>query len=321
MERLLGHLGSLSVPADAAPAVHVRGLVKAYDQRVVVDHLDLSAAAAAVTAVLGPNGAGKTTTIEICEGLRRPDSGCVEVLGRPPTDPSLRGRVGVMLQDGGVYGSVSAREALVHAASLYAAPHRPEALIDTLGLTDVATVPSRRLSGGQRQRLSLALAIVGRPELVFLDEPTAGLDPHARRQVWGLVSDMRAAGVAVVLTTHYLEEAEHLADEVVIVDDGQVIAAGKPRDLVSIDGADSELTFTAAPGLDLTGLVQRLPDDSSAQEVSRGTYLVSTPGLADALAVVSGWFTDSGTTPTSIASARRSLEDVFMELTSEDDRP
>ena len=314
------------LPTVPDPAVRVRDLVVRYGPRTAVSGLSFEAPASRVTALVGPNGAGKSTTVEACVGLRGAASGTVEVLGEVVRadgrgSSARRARIGVMLQDGGVYGSVSAREALVHAASLYAAPHRPEALIDTLGLTDVATVPSRRLSGGQRQRLSLALAIVGRPELVFLDEPTAGLDPHARRQVWGLVSDMRAAGVAVVLTTHYLEEAEHLADEVVIVDDGQVIAAGKPRDLVSIDGADSELTFTAAPGLDLTGLVQRLPDGSSALEVSRGTYLVSTPGLADALAVVSGWFTDSGTTPTSIASARRSLEDVFMELTSEDDRP
>jgi ABC-2 type transport system ATP-binding protein len=309
------------VSADAAPAVRVERLVKAYDGRVVVDHLDLQAPSGAVTAVLGPNGAGKTTTIEICEGLRRPDSGLVEVLGLSPTHPDLRSRVGVMLQEGGVYGSVSSREALSHAASLYSSPQPPDLLIETLGLADVATVPSRRLSGGQRQRLGLALAIVGRPELVFLDEPTAGLDPHVRRQVWDLVVDLRAAGVCVVLTTHYLEEAEHLADQVVIVDGGRVIAAGHPRDLVSNGGADARLVFTASPGLELAGLIRRLPDGSSARETGRGSYEVRTPGLGDAVALVSTWFTECGVTPTSISSAHRSLEDVFLELTSEDDRP
>jgi ABC-2 type transport system ATP-binding protein len=306
--------------AIAAPAVRVEQLLKGYDDRLAVDRLDLVAHMGAVTAVLGPNGAGKTTTVEICEGLRSADSGLVQVLGRPPIDPWLRSRVGVMLQEGGVYGTISAREALRHAAALYRTPHAPDALLSALGLGDVATVPSRRLSGGQRQRLYLALAIVGRPLVVFLDEPTAGLDPHSRRTVWELIRALRQSGVGVLLTTHYLEEAEHLADHVVIVDHGRTIAAGPPGEIVAnAPGAtQARLQFTASAALDLTNLITALPHGSSAREVNPGTYEVCAPELADALASVSAWFTAVGVTPISISSDRRTLEDVFLELTAEE---
>jgi ABC-2 type transport system ATP-binding protein len=288
-----------------------------------VEGLDLVAQMGQVTAVLGPNGAGKTTTVEICEGLRTPDSGLVRVLGRSPVDPWLRSRVGVMLQEGGVYGTVSAREALRHAAALYRTPHDPESLTAALGLSDVATVPSRRLSGGQRQRLCLALAIVGRPLVVFLDEPTAGLDPHSRRTVWDLIRALRQAGVGVILTTHYLDEAEQLADHVVIVDNGHTIAAGPSSDLIATTptggtSGGSRLHFTAGAALDLSELISALPAGSTAQEISPGTYEVCTPGLTDALSGVSAWSTTTGVTLTSISSDRRTLEDVFLELTAED---
>ena len=298
-------------------ALEVQGLVKSYADRTVVDHLSLQADRGQVTAVLGPNGAGKTTTVEICEGLRTPDAGTVRVLGLAANDRQLRSRVGVMLQDGGIYGSVSASEALTHAAALYRSPQTPSDLLDSLHLDDVATVPSRRLSGGQRQRLALALALIGRPELVFLDEPTAGLDPHARKAVWELITNLREAGVAVVLTTHYLEEAEQLADHVVIIDHGSVMASGKPHDLVA-SGTHSRLHFRTTPALDLSGLQARLPAGSEVRESSPGAYVVSTPGLADALAPVSQWFVDYGVTPSSINSGRRTLEDVFLELTGEE---
>ncbi|MFL6287918.1 MAG: ABC transporter ATP-binding protein [Actinomycetes bacterium] len=302
------------------PAVRVEQLLKAYDGRPVVDDLDLVAQMGQVTAVLGPNGAGKTTTVEICEGLRTPDSGMVRVLGRSPADPWLRSRVGVMLQEGGVYGTVSARDALRHAAALYRTPHDPESLMAALGLSDVATVPNRRLSGGQRQRLALALAIVGRPLVVFLDEPTAGLDPHSRRTVWELIKALRQAGVGVLLTTHYLDEAEQLADHVVIVDHGRAIAAGPPSDLIAYAtrGSRSRLRFTAAVALDLGILISSLPAGSTAQEISPGTYEVRAPGVTDALSGVSAWCTTMGVTLTSISSDRRTLEDVFLELTAED---
>ena len=219
-------------------AVVVDGLEKRYGATIALAGLSLTAPAAAVTAVLGPNGAGKTTTVEICAGLRRADAGEVTVLGLDPARDAdrLRTQVGVMPQTGGsgaagIYPAVRPREALRLFAALYANPIDPEALLERLDLTGAADPPWRRLSGGQQQRLSLALAIVGRPSLVFLDEPTAGLDVHGKHATWSLVEDLRNAGVTVVLTTHAMDDAERLADHVVIVDHGRVVAAGTPSEL------------------------------------------------------------------------------------------
>jgi ABC-2 type transport system ATP-binding protein len=188
-------------------AVEVVDLVKRYGGVTAVDGLTAVVEQGRVTAVLGPNGAGKTTTIEMCEGYRRPDSGTVRVLGLDPRRDAraLRPRVGVMLQAGGVYPGVKAVEMLRHVAALHAHPLDVDALVDRLGLGSAGRTAYRRLSGGQQQRLSLAMAVVGRPELVFLDEPTAGLDPQARRATWELVEDLRGDGVTVVLTTHYMD--------------------------------------------------------------------------------------------------------------------
>src|SRR5882757_1867779 len=217
------------------PAVEVTGLVKRYGTRTAVDGLDLTVARGGVTAVLGPNGAGKTTTVEICEGYRRPDQGVVRVLGLDPVTQGglLRPRIGVMLQSGGVYPGARAVEMLQHAATLYADPVDPALLVERLGLESCGRTPYRRLSGGQQQRLALAMAVVGRPELFFLDEPTAGLDPQARHATWGLVRDLRSDGVSVILTTHHMDEAEQLADDVAIIDAGKVIAQGSPEQLCS----------------------------------------------------------------------------------------
>jgi ABC-2 type transport system ATP-binding protein len=227
----------------------VRGLVKAYAGRPAVDGLDLTAARGRVTAILGPNGAGKTTTVEICEGLRAADAGQVRVLGRDPRTDSaeLRTRVGVMLQDGGLPTGAHALALLHRVAQFYARPHHVEALADRLGITAYATTAVRRLSGGERQRLALALALVGRPELVFLDEPTAGLDPQARHAVWDLVREARAAGTSIVLTTHAMDEAERLADQVAILSHGRLVASGTPVELTT-SGRSLEDVY-----LDLTG--------------------------------------------------------------------
>jgi ABC-2 type transport system ATP-binding protein len=233
------------------PALEVSGLTKRYGARTALDGVALTAPAAAVTAVLGPNGAGKTTLVEICAGYRRPDAGTAQVLGRPPTDRSLRPRVGVMLQSGGVYPGARAGEMVRLLASYAAQPLDPDALLARVGLARVARTTYRRLSGGEQQRLKLAMAIVGRPELVFLDEPTAGLDPQSRRATWALVEELRDSGVTVVLTTHYLEEAERLADHVVVVDHGRVVAAGSPADLTggtrSLEDVFFELVGEAFP--------------------------------------------------------------------------
>ena len=220
------------------PAVLVDGLEKRYGATTALAGLSLTAPAGAVTAVLGPNGAGKTTTVEICAGLRRPDAGQVRLLGLDPTrdHEALRASVGVMPQTGGsgaagIYPTVRPREALRLFASLYVDPLDPDVLLERLDLTAAAGTPWRRLSGGQQQRLSLALAIVGRPSLVFLDEPTAGLDVHGKHATWALVDDLREAGVTVILTTHAMDDAEHLADHVVIVDHGRAVAAGTRDEL------------------------------------------------------------------------------------------
>jgi ABC-2 type transport system ATP-binding protein len=309
--------GAAYTPGVSAPALEVSGLVKRYGGRSVVDRLSLTAASGAVTAVLGPNGAGKTTTIECCEGLRRPDAGGVRVLGLDPVRDGarLRPRIGVMLQDGGLPTGARAGEVLAHVAALHASPLDHLALARTLGLDPVLRTTVRRLSGGQRQRLALAASVVGRPELVFLDEPTAGLDPQARLAVWGLVRSLREAGVAVVLTTHLMDEAERLADHVVVVDHGRVVAQGTPAELTR--GADV-LQFNGPPGLDLASLRAALPEGVAVAEPVPGRYAVEgvrEPLGPGAVATVTAWCAAHGVMPEGLALGRRTLEDVFLELT------
>jgi ABC-2 type transport system ATP-binding protein len=210
------------------PAVLVSGLSKRYGGVVALDGASWQAERGAVTAVLGPNGAGKTTMVECCEGLRRPDGGQVRVLGADPwhAGPAHRARVGVMLQDGGLPASARPLRLLRHLSSMYAAPAPLDPLVRRLGIDEFAGTSVRRLSGGQRQRVALAAALVGRPEVAFLDEPSAGLDPHARLDVWELVRSLADQGAAVVLTTHSFEEAERLADHIVVVAAGTVVAQG-----------------------------------------------------------------------------------------------
>jgi ABC-2 type transport system ATP-binding protein len=316
------------------PAVEITGLVKRYDGRAVVDGLDLRAEHGAVTAVLGPNGAGKTTTVECCEGLRTPDDGRVRVLGLDPrTDAaSLRPRVGVMLQDGGLPTGARALELLRHVAAMYARPRDVDELADRLGLGSFARTTVRRLSGGQRQRLALATAVVGRPELVFLDEPSAGMDPQARRAVWDLVRELRGDGVAVVLTTHLMDEAETLADHVAVVDHGHVIAQGAVRDLLTSHD-DRTLRFSAPAGLDTAALVAALepavagtanrPTDGPApgvgvREVAPGDYTVTGAVDPALLARLTAWCAERGVLAHRITVGRRTLEDVFLDLTGRD---
>jgi ABC-2 type transport system ATP-binding protein len=218
--------------------------------RPVLDGLSLTAAFAAVTAVLGPNGAGKTTLIRCCTGLLRPDSGTVTVLGSEPGSPAANDRIGLMPQSAGAWSGVRPKELLAYLASLYATPVPVADLCAHLGVDAFDGTPYRRLSGGQQQLVNLAGAIVGRPELVFLDEPTAGLDPHMRHRVWDLVTALRNAGVAVVLTTHSMDEAERLADQVVLLNAGRGVASGTVAELTA--GSTLEATF-----LELTTPEQR----------------------------------------------------------------
>jgi len=300
-------------------ALEVDGLVKRYGGRTVVDGLSLRVRRGTVLALLGPNGAGKTTTVEVCEGFREPDGGSVRVLGRSARDSALRPRVGVMPQSGGGYPGLRAGELLRLVAAYYREPLAPRDLLERLGLVDVERTSWRRLSGGQQQRLSLAMAIVGRPELVFLDEPTAGLDPQARRATWELVEALRADGVSVVLTTHLLDEAERLADDVVIVDAGRVVAAGTVVELTT-DGASGQLRFTATPGLDLDLLLQALPEGCVGKESPAGQYLLEGPIDPQLLAAVTSWCATQGVLAQDLRVEQRSLEDVFLEVTGREQR-
>ena len=306
----------------SALAVEIDGLVKNYGRTAAVAGLSLRAERSQVTAILGPNGAGKTTTIEICEGYRRPDQGIVRVLGLDPIRDAkrLRPKVGVMLQSGGIPTAARAGEYLRVMASFYADPITPALLLDRLGLAGCARTPFRRLSGGQQQRLSLAAAVIGRPELVFLDEPTAGLDPQARHATWSLIGGLRAAGTAVILTTHYMEEAERLADQVVVVDHGRLVAAGTPAELT---GTAGQLRFRAEPGLDTDSLVAALPPGSAAKESPAGYYVVEVHDGVDPrlLAAVTAWCAEHGVLAQSLRIESRTLEDVFLELTGRELRP
>jgi ABC-2 type transport system ATP-binding protein len=299
--------------ADIA-AVEIEALVKRYGTTIAVDGLSVTARRGEVTALLGPNGAGKTTTVEICEGFRHADAGTVRVLGLDPAADGrrLKPRVGVMPQSGGVPTTARAGEFLQLMASFYAHPIDPAALLDRLGLTEHARTPHRRLSGGQRQRLSLAAALVGRPELVFLDEPTAGLDPQARHSTWELTEELRAAGVSVVLTTHNMDEAERLADHVIIVDRGRVVAQGRTAELT---GAERQLRFRARPGLGLDELLTALPAGSAAKESPAGHYVVEGDVRPELLATVTAWCAAHGVMTEDLRIERRTLEDVFLELT------
>ncbi len=299
-------------------ALHVRGLVKRFGSVTAVDGIDLDLAAGSVLALLGPNGAGKTTTVEICEGFQRADAGEVRVLGTDPAGApdALRARVGVMPQGGGAYPGVRAAEMLRLVATCSARPLDPAWLLDVLGLTDGARTPYKRLSGGQQQRLALACAVIGRPELVFLDEPTAGMDPQARRLVWELVSALRRDGVAVLLTTHLMEEAEALADDVVIIDHGRVVAHGSPASLTK--GTPDELRFRARPGMQLDGLGAALPAGYRASETAAGRYVVRGRIDPSVLSTITAWCAQQGALADDVQIDRRSLEDVFLELTGRD---
>ncbi|KLL11921.1 ABC transporter ATP-binding protein [Protofrankia coriariae] len=308
-------------------AVEVSSLVKTYWPRSnraihAVNDLSLTVVAGSVTALLGPNGAGKTTTIEICEGFRRPDAGHVRVLGLDPArdGPALRPRVGVMLQSGGVYPGARAGEMLALIAAHHRDPLDVIALLERVGITEVAGMPYRRLSGGQQQRLALAMALVGRPELVFLDEPTAGMDVQARRATWELIEQLRIAGVTVVLTTHAMDEAERLADHVVIVDHGKVLAAGSPAELTS-GGAKGELRFRALAGLDIDRLELALPSGTVAREGPPGRYVIQGKVDPQMLAAVTAWCAGNGVMAEDLQVEQRSLEDVFVELTGSALRP
>ena len=303
----------------AAPAVEINGLVMRYGPKTAVDELSLTVPRHTITAVLGPNGAGKTTTLETCEGYRRPQQGTVRVLGLDPVRDrrDLLPRIGVMLQAGGAWSGVRAMEMLHHVARLHAHPLDVDALAERLGLGDCGGTPYRRLSGGQQQRLGLAMAVVGRPELVFVDEPTAGMDPQARRSTWDLLEELRADGVTVVLTTHYMDEAERLADQIHIIDQGRLIASGTPLQLTRGGTvATIRLVVTRPFPAEAPELLRlALGADTEVAVLDEVSLLVTGPADASTLAKVSRWCEESGVLPESLTLGQRNLEDVFLQLT------
>ena len=297
----------------------VDGLVMTYGAKRAVDGLSLSVERASITAVLGPNGAGKTTTLETCEGYRRPQSGTVRVLGLDPVAdrPELLPRIGVMLQGQGAWSGVRAMEMLRHVARLHADPLPIEPLAERLGLGECGRTPYRRLSGGQQQRLGLAMALVGRPELVFVDEPTAGMDPAARRTTWDLLRELRGSGVTVVLTTHYLEEAEQLADQVHIIDHGRLIASGTPLELTR-GGASATIRLVVTrpfPPGSPESLAGALGLGTEVTQLDERSLRVTGPADSTTLATVSAWCEHHDVLPESLTLGQRNLEDVFLELT------
>ena len=308
-----GPAPQVASPVVGAPVVEVEDLVIRYGARTAVDGISFAVGAGEVVALLGPNGAGKTSTVEALEGYRRPSAGRVRVLGLDPVADAaaLIPRIGVMLQAGGVYPGIRPVEAMHLFASYYADPADPDALLERVGLGRVSRSTWRQLSGGEQQRLSLALALVGRPEVAFLDEPTAGVDPGGRQVVRRLVAELRDQGVAVLLTTHELEEAERCADRVLIVDHGKVVAAGTPAELMTSGGG--EIRFGAPRGLDTSALGADL--GAPVVEASPGEYVVGAPPSPTTVAALTTWLARHDVALADLRAGRQSLEDVFLRLT------
>jgi len=278
-------------------AVVVRGLHKHYGETRAVDGLDLQVEPGEVFAVLGPNGAGKTTTVEILEGHRHRDSGEVSVLGVDPAraDRHWRSRIGIVLQDAGDQAELTVSEVIRHFAEYYPTPRDADEVIDAVGLTEKAGTRTRQLSGGQRRRLDVALGIVGRPELLFLDEPTTGFDPEARRAFWELIRGLRKDGTTILLTTHYLDEAENLADRVAVIRDGRVLALDTPKNLGGRAASEATVRWIE------NGAHRELATSAPTRVVSELTARLAGPsGEVSGLEVL-----------------RPSLEDVYLTLIGE----
>ena len=300
-----------------SPAIDVRDLVISYPNttKPAVNGVSFQVEPGEVLAILGPNGAGKTSTVETLEGYRRATSGSVIVLGFHPIDDAkeLRARIGVMLQRNGVYLTMGPREVLRLFADYYGdRADDPDALLERVGLGGVATTPWRRLSGGEQQRLSLALAVIGRPEVAFLDEPTAAIAPTARHTVRSLIGELRDGGVAVVLTTHDLADAEALADQVLIMDGGSIVASGTPAELTRADASDG-IRFIAPPNIDVADLSRAL--GAPVRETVAGSYVAAIEPTSRNVATLTGWLAEHDLALDDLQAGRRPLEDLFIRLT------
>lgn len=292
--------------------------MKSYANRRVVDGLTFDVPPGVVCALLGPNGAGKTTTVECIEGFRQPDEGSVRVLGYDPIAErtELIPRLGVMLQEGGTYQAASPREMLRLYARFYAEPLDPEDLLERVGLANQSGQRFRTLSGGQKQRLNLALALVGRPEVILLDEPTAGMDPQARQGTWAEIRRLRDAGATVLLTTHFMDEAERLADIVAVIDQGRLLALDSPAALVA-GNANTHILVTTPATIDIAALSAAVK--APVRQDGAGRYVVEAG--ADRIPAISAWFAQEDLPVTGISAGGNGLEEVFLRLTESQVRP
>lgn len=296
-----------AVPSD--PAVEVSGLRVRYGDRWAVDGASWSARAGEVTALLGANGAGKTTSVEVACGLRPATSGTVRLLGRRPSDPAVRARTGVMLQEGGLYPSARPLAWLRHLARLYPRALDPAATLAAVGIDPGTRTTTRRMSGGEQQRVKLAAALLPRPEVLFLDEPTAGVDAAGRRELLGLLRTRADEGAAIVLTTHLLADVEELADRIVVLRAGRVVADGTLGDLT---GSGDALRFRGPLRLDTASLEAALPGGYRVVERDPGSYVVRGPATPQALATVAAWCAQHGVLPSSLAVGSQSLEELLL---------
>ncbi|MEB3106307.1 ABC transporter ATP-binding protein [Corynebacterium pseudotuberculosis] len=296
------------------PVLELTHVVKRFGTKEAVAGLSLRAYSGQILAFLGPNGAGKTTTIEMCEGFQKPTSGTIRVLGIDPTKhpDAVRQKVGIMLQGGGSYSGIRVQEMLNLTASYSKDPLDTDWLLQVLGLDSHRTTTYRRLSGGQKQRLSLALALVGRPQLVFLDEPTAGMDAQSRLVVWKLIRSLKADGVTVILTTHLMDEAQALADRVAIIDQGRLIAEGTTEELRASKKSGTSAVFSTSTALPLSsGFLEGI----AVREIKPLHYGITGELSPDILARLSTTAAQENVLITSWETKTKSLEDIFLDLT------
>lgn len=307
-------------PLHGDEAIVVANFSKSYGSNRVVDQLNFTVQRGELFALLGPNGAGKTTTVETLEGYRAPDQGSIRVLDLDPIKQGalLKPQIGVMLQQDGLYPALRPKEVLQLFAGYYEHPQNVDALIERVGLRSALKIRCRRLSGGQKRRLALAVALIGSPRLVFLDEPTAGMDPQARLATWEIVRELKNQGVTILLTTHLMDEAERLADRVAIIDHGRLIALDTPGNLTGSQNANV-VRFVAPAGLDLLQLAS-LPSATKAEEVRPGSYVLESDHIPTLLVELTTWLREQHITLSELRVGHGSLEDLFLRLTGSEVR-
>jgi ABC-2 type transport system ATP-binding protein len=301
--------------ASAEPVVSVRGLVKRYGRREAVRGIDLEVHRGEIFAFLGPNGAGKTTTVEILEGFRTRTAGEVTVLGVDPADAggAWRDRVGVVLQESDPEPALSVRECLELYAGYYRSPRDIDETLALVGLSDNSEDSAARLSGGQRRRLDVALALIGDPDIVFLDEPTTGFDPSARRAAWDVIADLRRLGKTVFLTTHYMDEAEYLADRIAVISAGRIVAEGTPKTLGGREHMNATIAFSLPAGLSQADLPSGLR--SNIRPGHNGTTVLQSANPLGDVQTLAGWALGRGADLPDLDVRRPTLEDVYLSLT------